>query len=231
MKTFKIVGIVVAAILGLVVIVGLMLPSAWHVEQSIVIDSPNGTVLPFVLDLKHWQDWTVWTEKQDPSMRREFSGPAIGAGSTMSWKGDKMGVGKLIVTNANQDGIAYDLFFDNSTHATKGNIKIVPEGAKTNVTWTDEGDFGLNIFGRFIIPMIKKNVGHDFEQGLANLKTKVETTYAEAAKAAAAAAAAAPSPPPQAAEVPAAAKPGKPSKPAPKATINTKKAAKAPRHP
>jgi hypothetical protein len=227
MKTFKIVGILLAAVVALVIIVGLMLPSSWHVEQSIEIDSPNGTVLPFVLDLKRWQEWTVWTEKQDPSMKREFGGPAIGPGATMSWKGDKMGVGRLVVTSANQDGLKYDLYFDNSEHATKGHIKIVPIGAKTQVTWIDEGDFGLNIFGRFIVPMIKKNVGHDFAQGLANLKTKVETTYAEAAKAAAAAAAASP----PTAPTPTAAAPGRPTQPTPKATITTKKAAKAPRQP
>ena len=55
----------------------------------------------------------------------------------------------------------------------------IQENGATKVTWGLSGEMGF--FGRFIGAQMDKWVGPDFEAGLQNLKTFVESAAAEAA--------------------------------------------------
>ncbi len=60
MKILKRTLFVVGAILVLMAVVGLFLPSHARVERSTVIKAPAEQVFPHVNDLKQWAAWSPW---------------------------------------------------------------------------------------------------------------------------------------------------------------------------
>ena len=67
MRALKIAAIIISALVAIFVVVGLLLPSTWHVERAITINAPPQYAFTKIVDLRTWPDWTVWTKERDPS--------------------------------------------------------------------------------------------------------------------------------------------------------------------
>lgn len=187
----KKIAIALVAIVLVLLGVGLVLPSKWHVDRSASVNASPEAIYPWVADLKKWPEWSPWNAAMDPTMKTTYEGAEMGVGAVSKWTGEKAGTGSLKITSADpRTGITYDLEFDNS-YQMKGAMKFEPAGAATKVAWTDDGDMGMNIPGRYMALMMNSMVGKDFEKGLAGLKSKVESTPAPVVAASAAGAAAA----------------------------------------
>ena len=74
--------IVLVIVLG---VIGLLLPRTWHVERAVRIDTTPDRILPFVANLKRWQDWAVWTKAMDPKVVNTWGGPDEGAAPPHHW--------------------------------------------------------------------------------------------------------------------------------------------------
>jgi hypothetical protein len=176
----KVLWIVIAAMVAAVIafiIVGTTMPSEWHVERSIVINATPEAIFPWLNDLRKWPEWTPWNEQKDSTFKRSFAGPERGIGASMLWRAETWGNGRIGITSSvPYEKVSYDLFFDDSMTPSKGALTLVPQATGTMVTWTDDGDMGANIFGRFALDDVDTTVGQDFEAGLSDLKSKVETS-------------------------------------------------------
>ena len=177
----KILVVLVLLLLGLTV-VGFVAPSMLTVERSITIAAPPAAVHQVLADLKTWPEWSAWTQQRDPSATWEFSGADSGVGAVWSWKGDPkgLGVGRLEITASDpQDGIAYDLAFDEGAMQAPGALRLLSSGGGTHVTWTSQFSMGPKPIGGlmklFLGGMIGNSVGADFDAGLAGLKQRLET--------------------------------------------------------
>jgi uncharacterized protein YndB with AHSA1/START domain len=172
-KALKIV-LVVVAILGVAFVgIGFALPSDYQVERSVVIDADSPRVHAYVGNLARWPDWTPWQDA-DPTVRITRGARTSGVGAHQSWVGDG-GSGELTFTESSpQTGIVYDLSFDEGAYRSEAAMRYHAEGTSTRVTWTMEGDVGMNIVGRYFAFMMDSMVGPMFESGLADLKTNVE---------------------------------------------------------
>jgi len=180
MRVIRIVGISAATILLVGTVIALMMPSTWSVERSITIDAPAATVFALIGDLRRWNDWTLWNDENDPTLKRAFSGPAVGVGSKSAWEGEALGKGHMIVTAYEPPlNLAYDLYFEGMDEPSHGGLTLVEADGKTKATWYDSGDVGMNLVARFFVSAMDSFLGPDFEGGLANIKKLAE----EAAKA------------------------------------------------
>lgn len=156
--------------------VGLMMPTQWRVERSVVVAAPVTAVFPLINDLKRWPEWTTWNEAADPSMTRTFAaGPTAGAGAAMSWTGDEVGEGVLkIAESVPGRMIRYDLQLEQDGFESRGAIVLEAAREGVVVRWSTAGELGMNPLLRLMGPWIEAAVGSDFDNGLAGLKRVAE---------------------------------------------------------
>ncbi|MCK6438646.1 MAG: SRPBCC family protein [Planctomycetes bacterium] len=163
--------------------VGLLLPSSWQVERSIVINAEPAAVHQLVDDLRQWPRWTPWTTQVDPTLKITYGQTTSGAGASQTWTAEHHGNGTLkILTSDPASGITYRLSMNGGEFESDGAIRYekTPEGTK--VTWSASGENGYDILKRYAGALfIEDAMGPDFEQGLSNLKKAVEPPQPSAA--------------------------------------------------
>jgi uncharacterized protein YndB with AHSA1/START domain len=176
MNVLKKVAIAIGATLILLLVIGFLLPAHVHIERSTTIAAPPEQIYEYVGTLKHWPDWTAWNTKSYPDMKWQFEGPESGVGAISQWQDKSTGNGKMNVTAADPaKGIEYTLKF-NEDAPTPGSIKFATADKETKVTWSFDCEVGMNPIGRYFCFFFMDGlIGKDFEEGLTNLKKKVET--------------------------------------------------------
>jgi len=182
----KKIAIGLGALVALLLIASLLMPSKWHVERTVVVKAKGDTLAPIIATPKRWQEWAAWNNKMDPESRWEYSGPESGVGAVMSWKGPKMGEGVLTITQVDPaKGVFYKMVMEKGTPAEGGFAFTAEKDGTTKVVWTDEGDMGMNLPGRLFVPMMEKMLSEHFDIGLKNLQGLAEAAQVAADKAAA----------------------------------------------
>jgi uncharacterized protein YndB with AHSA1/START domain len=180
MKILKWIGIGLGAVVALFVAIGFCLPRKFHVERTLEINAPPEAVYAMIIKLREWPTWTAWTKQRYPDMKIEFSGPEEGVGARQSWEGKSSGRGSIEITSADpQEGIRYAFSFDDNP--STGGIAFFPGPDSALVSWYADGDLGMNPVARYFGLQMDRFMGPDFEQGLMNLKKKVETANTMAA--------------------------------------------------
>lgn len=174
MKILKWIVIVVAALVALLVGAGLLINPAYKVERSVAINAPAEKVYALVAVPAEWKKWSAWNER-DPNMKITYIGPPSGLGAGWAWESKSEGNGSMTFTKAEPvKHLAYLLKFPDMGMQSTGDIRLVPEGAGTRVSWSNEGNVGGNPAMRLFVPFMDRMVGPDFEKGLANLKVLAE---------------------------------------------------------
>ncbi|MBL8924162.1 MAG: SRPBCC family protein [Myxococcaceae bacterium] len=168
----KRVAIFVGAVALLIGAIGALLPRQWSVARSIRIEAPPERVLPFVANLRRWQDWAVWTKAMDPNLVNTFAGPEEGVGARWQWQGPVMGRGAMTVTAADLTGVSIDEAIESDVVNARGRLSFVPDGQGTTVTWSDQGT--LPPMGGFFRENLEAMLGGHFEKGLSALKVLAE---------------------------------------------------------
>jgi len=166
-----VVGLAVVAVLAIVGVASTR-PAQFKVERGLSMAVPPEAAYAQVVDFHAWERWSPWA-KLDPAMKTEFGGPASGPGATYRWVGnDKVGEGRMTITEAQPPSrVAIKLEFLKPFAATSDTVfAFAPEGAAgARVTWTMSGTNDLmgKVFSLFMD--MDKEVGKDFEKGLAQL--------------------------------------------------------------
>ncbi len=175
MKTLKKILVVLAALVVVLLLVGLLLPGSYRVERQVVIRARPDAVFAKVNTLKHWPEWTAWTVARFPDMKLAFSGPDAGGGAVNTWAGKTSGDGTLKLTRSEPGKlIAYDLDFEHGKYLSKGEITFTAEGETVAVKWVNAGDLGANPISRWFGLLMDRMMGPDLQTGLDNLKRSSE---------------------------------------------------------
>src|SRR5439155_4740010 len=117
-----------------------------------------------------WPNWLPFT-KHDTSVKVIIEKPT-GVGANQHWTG-KDGTGKLTFTASDEEkGIDYDMLFDEKW-ASKGSFTYTKAGDETRVAWRMTG-LNDDFMGQWMALGMKYMVGPMFEEGLVDLKNKVE---------------------------------------------------------
>jgi uncharacterized protein YndB with AHSA1/START domain len=163
-------------VVGIFCLVAAMQSATFHVERSTTIAAPPGKVFSLVNDFHQWDGWSPWA-KIDPAMIHAVSGPAAGAGSTYTWSGNSQaGAGVMTIKDSDPGrrvGIRLE-FTKPFVLASNVALILKPQGDGTAVTWAMDGENNFMLKAMSLFSGMDKNVGPDFEKGLAQLKALAE---------------------------------------------------------
>jgi hypothetical protein len=184
----KAIAIAVGVILvGVIAVLGIAAtkPDTVHVERSLSMNASPAEIHPQINNYKNWMAWSPW-EKQDPNMKRSFSGPESGVGAKYAWVGnDNVGTGDMTITSSEPEKITLDLHFVKPFEGTsKVTFTMVPQGDATKVTWAMDGDNAFPCKVMQVFMSMDDCCGKEFEKGLASLKTVSETSQTAKGKSA-----------------------------------------------
>src|SRR4051812_33385490 len=94
------IAIALVVVLGAFAIFVATRPADFRVVRSRTLAAPPDVVHAYVDDFHKWAEWSPW-EKLDPTMKRTFSGPDKGPGSSYHWTGNnKVGEGRMTITDS-----------------------------------------------------------------------------------------------------------------------------------
>lgn len=175
MKVVKALMSLLALLAGVLVVGGWLLSPRFTVERSLTIQAPPERIYALIADPRAWARWSAWN-RRDPAMAITYSGPASGAGAAWAWKSASQGDGRMTFTVAEPPGrLGYELYFPDFGTTSTGEFQLQPDGTRTRVTWTMQGDMGSNPLYRWMGLIMDRMVGPDFEAGLSGLKGLAET--------------------------------------------------------
>lgn len=178
MRNLKIVGIVLAALIGLVLLLGLIAPKTVTTEQSAVIDAPPEAVFAAVNNLKSWEHWSPWKES-DPTMAVQMGDPSEGEGAYYTWTSEDSGDGKMTIMESHPPrALTSKVEFDGMGYAmAPWTFEPVEQGTK--VTWGLESSMPFPMNAMLLFMDMEEQVGEEYSKGLNNLKQYVESQTAE----------------------------------------------------
>ncbi|HEV3009571.1 MAG TPA: SRPBCC family protein [Burkholderiales bacterium] len=174
---WKWIGAAVAAVVVIFLVVVALQPSDFRVERSATMRAPAPAAFAQVNDLHNWRAWSPW-EKIDPALKRSYEGPQAGTGATYAWQGNNdVGEGRMTITESRPGELVRMRleFFKPFAATNTTEFTFKPSGDTTAVTWTMTGQ--NNFLSKAICLFVNMDsmVGGMFEQGLAQMKTVVET--------------------------------------------------------
>lgn len=172
----KILLALMVIVVAFVVIVALQ-PEDYRVSRWTTIAAPASAVFPHVNELRKWNNWSPWA-KLDPNAKNTFEGPSAGVGSVFAWAGNsQIGEGRMTITESKPNELVrFKLeFFKPMAGVCDTDFTFRTEGGQTIATWTMSGK--NNFIGKAMCLFVSmdKMVGGSFEQGLASIKSLVES--------------------------------------------------------
>lgn len=179
MKIVKWIGIIFLVIIILFLIAGFLAPKKYAVERTIKIDAPVEYVYYYCSKLQNFKEWEPWG-KRDSLMKSWIEGEDGKVGANYKWEGTKVtGKGEMKITEMERNSrIAYWIHFVEPME-DEATVEMRFDGgdAQTSVTW---GFYGKSPFPWNILMLfmnMENMLGKDLEEGLNNLKGKIEKKY------------------------------------------------------
>jgi effector-binding domain-containing protein len=184
MKILKTIGLVLTGLLFLIVLISFFLPTGFHVERSIVINTDASVPFNLAKDFREWDKWSPWHEI-DTTMKKTYSETQGEVGSYYTWDSENPNAGKGKVTimaiTPNQL-IENKLEFD-GMGVSQALYKFEPVEGGVKVVWTLDGNgegmpWIWKIPSKYFNLMMDGMVGKEYEKGLNKLKAISEVTPA-----------------------------------------------------
>lgn len=170
-RLFKVAALLILAAIVAFVVVGLfVLDGKYEVTREITIQARPEAIHQQVGDLREWPNWLPFT-KHDQSVKTTIE-QSTGVGAHQHWTSNN-GNGKLTFTACDEEkGIEYTMLIDEKWES-KGSMTYTKAGDETRVVWRMSGQNG-DFMGKWMALAMAPMVGPMFEEGLVDLKKKVE---------------------------------------------------------
>tara|TARA_R110002096_G_scaffold105923_8_gene233092 strand:- start:7122 stop:8048 length:927 start_codon:yes stop_codon:yes gene_type:complete len=142
----------------------------FHVEKSIVMDSPREVVFDHVRDFQSWPEWSPWIIT-DPGCKVTYAED----GAAYSWDGPVCGAGEMkVVKDQSPEWIVSRLTFLKPWKSFADvRFDLATEDGGTRLTWSMDSELPMFMF--WMKSMMVALIGMDYERGLAMLKARLET--------------------------------------------------------
>lgn len=172
---FKKIGLGLFAVVILLVLVGFLLPAKSRIERSVTIAAPPADVFVYINDLKRFNEWSPWYDK-DPNTEYRFEGPEQGVGAKVYWNSEHtdVGTGSQEIIESEQDRHVRTALDFGPMGKASATFDLQSDGDGSALVWGLDNDFGNNLVGRYFGLMLDGMVGAEYETGLAKLKVLVE---------------------------------------------------------
>lgn len=181
MRAIKTILIILGALVGLLLILGLMGSKTYHYERSATIAAPADAVFPYVGTLAGMDKWSPWNDL-DPAMKKSIEGTDGATGAVAKWEGNKdVGKGEQRIDSVMPGkGIRTHLtFLEPWQQESEAGIDLATAGDSTKVTWFLEGENGFMARVMGVFMDMDAMIGKDFEKGLGRLRSMVEEENAK----------------------------------------------------
>lgn len=183
MKYFRIFTAFLFFIVLVTAALSFMLPGSQQVKRSIIINTNAATIYNHIIKLENFNKFSVWSQ-QDSTAIYSLTGTDGTIGASTSWKGSPeiSGEGKIEITALDPNRkVVHKLHFTKpKTRNAESTFTLLETNkATTTVTWT----FNMatprpwNIFN--LLYSLDKQMGKDFEDGLAAMKIIIELNSAD----------------------------------------------------
>lgn len=174
LKFFKIVLMIIVALLAIIVVAMLVIGKKYHFEKSIVVNAPVDVVYSHASSSQKFNEWNPWMDL-DKNLKLEYKGTQGVIGDEYCWEGnDKVGKGCHVITGLvpNQKVSTKMMFKKPFEDEATSDIVLTPEGSGTKVTWSMdcELEYPMNIMKLMMDSEMNKSYGG----GLEKLKKLVE---------------------------------------------------------
>lgn len=179
MNALKTVVIATLVLALLLLGVGFLLPREASTSREIEIAAPPATVFTALNGFGQFNRWSPWASL-DPGTVYTYSGPGMGVGAKLVWASTDPGVGsgsQEIIAVEPGRSVEMRLQFAgfDSDNFSRFELEPAAAGSATRLRWTYRSDFRNNPVNRYFGLMLDSLVGPDYERGLAQLKTLVES--------------------------------------------------------
>ena len=156
--------------------VGLVLPDTVRVQRSVKIQAPQSQVFALVNGFRQFDKWSPWAAL-DPQMKVQISGPPFGVGAHYTWQGnDKVGSGAQEITASTPySQMKNRLSFAGFDQPSVASFDVDAEGPVTHVIWGVQIKLGGNPIAHYFGLLMDRQIGPDYERGLARLKALAES--------------------------------------------------------
>ncbi|MBL7722141.1 MAG: SRPBCC family protein [Chitinophagaceae bacterium] len=177
MKTMRLLFFFILAVIVITAALSFLLPTSQKIERSEIINAPAKIIYQYLVKLENFNKFSVWSQ-QDSAAIYTINGTDGTVGAYSSWTGSPeiSGEGKIEITALEQDRkVEHKLHFTQPKEGNASSVFTLNENnGLTTITWSFEmaTPRPWNIFNLFY--SMDKQMGKDFEQGLATLKSSVE---------------------------------------------------------
>ena len=168
--------IVIAVLVAIVLVFAATKPKIFTVQRTINIKAPPDKIFELINDFHNWSRWAP-QDKDDPTMRRTFSGAASGTNAVSEWvSSGSAGKGRMSIIEATPPrmvSVQVDFVKPFEVHNIN-EFTLEPTGESTKVTWRMHG---TNLYIMKLISVFMNMdslAGKHFERGLKNLKSVAE---------------------------------------------------------
>jgi uncharacterized protein YndB with AHSA1/START domain len=168
--------VVIAVLIAGVFILAATKPETFTIQRATTIAAPPEKIFALLNDFHNWSRWEP-QDKEDPTMKRTFSGPASGEGAVSDWSGSgSTGKGQMTITKSvPSTNVVIMVHWVKPFQAYNLNVfTLEPQGAATRVTWAMQG---TNVYLMKVMSLFMNTdrfMARHFEIGLANLKAASE---------------------------------------------------------
>lgn len=159
------------AVILVLIVIGIILPSKPSVERDVLIDAHAATVFALLNDFTQVSKWSPMLEV-DPNAQIDISGPPRGVDASIYWEGHIIGQGRQTIV----DSVPYEKVTTKFDSGESGSttFNLSTEDGLTRVAWIHESDYGFNLIGRYFALVQGSIVGAELEEGLSRLKELAE---------------------------------------------------------
>ena len=166
--------VAIGGIVLLLLVIPAGLSSKMRVTRSIEIQRSPADVHAYLADLNQYPKWNPFSEN-DPGSTAQVAGTGIG--STLIWKGEKTGEGRMTITQIQPNQrvqLKLEFFTPMAGEALLEWTTDAIDANKTHVTWSMDQD--LSYFHRYVGLLMGGSIAKTFDRGLSNLKKLLEKT-------------------------------------------------------
>lgn len=163
-----------AIVAALFIIVGFLLPSHRHIEQSVETNRKMTLVYDTLDSFARFTHWNV-LPLHDPAMDIKVTGPKSGVGAQLDYSSKERSVGsgswKLVDAKPGQS-VTFEITNKEPGKNKVTTFKLEPTGRnKRNVkiTQTYDVDYGMNLFGRYAGMYVSSGMGDSMKMSLGRL--------------------------------------------------------------
>jgi len=170
-------------VLGIMTILSTAMNDTWRVKRSTEVKADASTVFAVIAKPATWPMWTVWNTREMPNLEMSYDGATEGRGARAFFKdGDKgsgsMVIGECLPPNRNKPGTMAYAFKWNEFPVSQGRFTVSQPVKRTEVVWELEGKHEGNVLekaaSKWMMIIMKQQIGKDFDASLKGLKEKVD---------------------------------------------------------